>query len=588
MPFPLRASSTSVSTFSSKAYGPMKKQTFTALLILVSLTFSCKENFLQRDPGVAISQEDVFTDPVLATRFADNTYNYLLDDYGRLSTLQNYKGTTGQFCDEAVFAEPNTGHGVLTMNQGKFLDALSTDVVNVYTRMYQGIRNANVMLANVEAVPWTAAQNGPLIKAQQLYLRAFLYFELVKRFGGVILLDKPLSQTDNFDLPRNTYEESVAFILKDLEEAEAILTSQTWGTIYSPTTDWDAGNSGRATVGAVKALRARLLLVDASPLNNPSGDAGKWKKAANAAKAIMDMGKYALHADYRTLLNQPASPEYILIKVRGARNGNGGSLGDFIIPPSAGGAQGQLNPTQNHVDLYEMKNGKPITDPTSGYNPQDPYKDRDPRFGANILYNDLTWQGRKLAMWVDNSTNPVSFGADYQPGSTSYTRTRYYVRKLWPESVRGGMNTAAILNFVFFRYGEVLLNYAEALNESDGPVAEVYTAVNQIRTRAGMPVLPAGLTKDQMRQRIHNERAVELAFEEIRWWDILRWKKGKTIIPQTINGMNVEKKGTGFTYTVIPMPIIYQRVFEEHMHRYPIPRNEIFKSNGILKQNPGW
>ncbi|WP_234735774.1 RagB/SusD family nutrient uptake outer membrane protein [Tellurirhabdus bombi] len=566
----------------------MKNLKYTLLFLLVTTTFSCKEDFLQRDPGVAIAQDDVFRDPVLATRFADNTYNFLLDDYGRLSLAQDYKGTTGQFTDEAIFGATDLNHGIVTMNQGKFLDGNSTDVTGVYNRMYQGIRNANVMLANVDAVTWTEAQNGKLIKAQQLYLRAFFYFELVKRFGGVILLDKPLQQTDNLDLPRNTYEETVAFILKDLADAESILSTESWGTFYSPESDWGSGHGGRATVGSVKALRARLLLLDASPLNNSTNDAAKWQKAADASKAIIDMGRYSLHSDYRTLLNQPTSSEYILIKVRPARNGNGSFLGDFLIPPSAGGAQGQLNPTQNHVDLYEMSNGKPISDPTSGYNPQDPYKNRDPRFYANILYNDMTWQSRRLAMWVDNSTTPPTYGADYQPGSNSYTRTRYYVRKLWPEAVRGGQNTSAILNFVFFRYGEVLLNYAEALNEAQGPVAEVYTYMNQIRTRAGMPALPTGLTKNQMRERIHNERAIELAFEEFRWWDILRWKKGTEIIPKTINAMDIEKTKTGFKYTVIAMPGIYQRVFQDHMHRYPIPRNEIFKSNGVLKQNPGW
>ncbi|MCY7352221.1 MAG: RagB/SusD family nutrient uptake outer membrane protein [Cytophagaceae bacterium] len=560
----------------------------TCFLLAVALVFSCKKDFLQRDPGVAISQENVFTDPVLATRFADNSYNFLLDDFGRLSVLQNYKGTTGQFADEAVLADPNLGHGVLTMNQGKFLDGNSTDIVNVYTRMYQGIRNANVTLSKVDAVAWTAVQNGPLIKAQELFLRAFFYFELVKRFGGVILLDKPLTQADNLDLPRNTYDETVAFILKDLQAAETILAAETWGTAYSPSTDWDAGNSGRATVGAVRALRGRLLLMDASPLNNPSNDAAKWKKAADAAKVIIDMGKYSLHPQYATLLNQPTSSEYILIKVRGARTGNGGMLGDFIIPPSFGGAQGILNPTQNHVDLYEMSNGKPISDPTAGYSPQNPYANRDPRFYANILYNDATWQSRKVAMGLNNATTPATYGVDYQPGSNSYTRTRYYVRKLWPESVRGGQGTTAILNFVFFRYGEVLLNYAEALNEAQGPVADVYTNINLIRARAGMPPLPTGLTKDQMRGRIQNERAVELAFEEARWWDLLRWKKGKEIVPQTVNAMDVERTATGFKYTVVALPAVYQRVFEDHMHRYPIPRNEIFKSNGILKQNPGW
>ncbi len=568
----------------------MKYICYTLFIGILVVAASCKKDFLQRDPGVAITETNVFTDPVLATRFADNTYNFLLDDYGRLSTLGSHKGTTGQFSDEAIFSETSLGHGVITMNQGKFLDNFSTDVRAVYTRMYRGIRNANVMLANVDKVNWTEAENGPLIKAQQLFLRAFFYFELVKRFGGVILLDKPLAQTDNFDLPRNTYDETVAFILKDLAAAEAILEKETWGTIYNPTTDWNAGNGGRATVGAVQALRSRLLLMDASPLNNPTGDAARWQRAADAARSIISMNKFSLHPQYTTLLNQPTSPEYILIKVRAPRNGNGGFLGDFIIPPSFGGSQNQLNPTQNHVDLYEMANGRPITDPTSGYRPQTPYIGRDPRFYANIIHNDQIWQGRRVAVWVNNATTPVSFGADFQPGSNIFSRTSYYPRKYWPESVRGGTGgAAAILNYIFFRFGEVLLNHAEALNEAQGPVADVYASINQIRRRAGMPNLPAGLTRAQMRDRIHNERAVELAFEEHRWWDILRWKKGVEIIPKTITGMDVERlTATTFRYTVIPVPAVYQRVFEDHMHRYPIPRDEIFKSNNILKQNPGW
>lgn len=563
---------------------------YIVFIFLVIATASCKKDFLQRDPGVAITGDQVFADPLLAYRFADNTYNYLLDDFGRLGTAQVYKGMTGQFSDEAVMAEPITAHGILTMNQGKYLDDFSTDVGRVYTRMYQGIRNANIMLANIETVPDAPAIfNAKLVKAQQLFLRAFLYFELVKRFGGVILLDKPLSPNDELDLPRNTYEETVNFILKDLQEAEAILSTETWQGIYTPDNGWNAQNNNRASLGAAKALRARLLLLDASPLHNEQGDVAKWKKAADAAKAIMDMNKFSLHPSYVTLLNQATSPEYIMIKVRPARSGSGGFLGDNIIPPSFGGAQGQVNPTQNHVDLYEMSNGLPITAPGSGYNPQDPYKNRDPRFNANIIYNDGTWQARKVEMWyVKNADNSVTYGRDYQPAANSYTRTRYYVKKLWPESVKGGQSTTAILNFIFFRYGEVLLNYTEALNESDGPVPEVYTAVNQIRIRAGMPALPAGLTKEQMRQRIHNERAVELAFEEFRWWDLLRWKEAKEVITKTMNGIDVEKKGTAFIYTVTPLAAIYQRVFENYMYLYPIPRNEIFKSNGKLTQNPGW
>jgi hypothetical protein len=551
------------------------------LFIIVVFLTSCKKDFLQRDPGAPITNENVFGDPVLASRFADNAYNFTLDDFGRMS--QGYKGTTGQFCDEAIASAAADSYPfVSVITTGRLLDPTATDVTGVYTRMYQGIRNVNVMLSKIDSVPWTALQNPDLIKAQMLFLRGMYYFELVKRFGGVILLNKALSETDNIDLPRNTYDETVNFILKDLDAAEKIFTAVTFdlpsGRSYAPETDWDARNYGRPTTGAVRALRLRLLMLDASPNRNPAGTAEKWRKAADAARQIINSGRFSLHPTYATLLNQSSSPEYMLIKVRGPRS-FGGMLSDFIVPPSSGGAQGLLNPTQNHVDLYEMNNGKAITDPGSGYNPQDPYKNRDLRFYANLIYNDLTWQNRKIQMYDG--------GTDYQPAAASTTRTRYYCRKLWPEIYKGGTTQGIVINFIFFRYGEVLLNYAEALNEADGPVADVYTYVNQIRKRAGMPDLPTGLTKDQMRARIHNERAVEFAFEEIRWWDLLRWKDAATI-RATVNAMNVVKTATGFTYSVVPLPALYQREFTPRMFTYPIPRAEVDKSNGIMKQNEGW
>lgn len=567
----------------------MKYISFYCLLLVVVFT-GCKKDFLQRDPGAPITEENVFGDPILASRFAENSYNYMIDEFGRMS--QGYKGTTGQFCDEAISSGASDSYPFIAiMTLGKFLDPSATDVTGVYTRMYQGIRNTNVMLSKIDSVPWTPLQSPQLIKAQMLFLRGMFYFELVKRFGGVVLLDKPLKESDEVDLPRSTYDETVNFILKDLDEAEKIFTSVNYvlpslQILYLPNTDWDSRNYGRATTGAVRALRIRLLLLDASPNRNPTGAAAKWKKAADAAKEFIKandtsvLRKYILHPTYAGVLNSATSFEYIMIKVRGPRS-LGGMLSDFIMPPSSGGAQGLLNPTQNHVDLYEMSNGRPITEAGSGYNPQAPYTGRDPRFYNNLIYNDQTWQGRKIQMW-DGAP-----AADYVPASNSTTRTRYYCKRLWPEAIRGNSTANGIVNFIFFRYGEILLNYAEALNEADGPVSDVYTYVNQIRTRAGMPNLPAGLTKDQMRKRIRNERAVEFAFEEMRWWDLLRWRDGETI-KATVNAMNVTKTPTGFSYDVVPLPALYQREFNERMFTYPIPRNEVDKSNGVMKQNPGW
>lgn len=537
-----------------------------AFLSLISV-FSCKKDFLQRDPQVAIDVEKLFNDPKLAAGFGDNTYTFLINDYARLFGV---KGTTGEFSDEAI---SNSGVPAVTvMNTGQYLSPSAFDVIDTYSKMYRGIRNANFMLENMDRVPWgNAPEYNPVyIRGEQLYLRAFFYFELMKRYGGVVLLDKAETVAESgLDLPRSSYDETLAFIIKDLDKAATLLPLE-W---VLSTKDY-----GRATQGAALALKTRALLHAASPLNNPAGDPAKWRSAASAARAVMDLNLYRLMPSYDNVLILPSDPEYIMISVKAPR-GWVGYINDFIAPPSFAGQQSLISPTQNHVDLYEMKTtGLPITDPASGYNPQNPYVNRDPRFYTNIIYNNQTWQGRLVQTYVG--------GVDVSPSANIYTKTGYYLKRLWPEVIKstGGTQT---LNYIFLRYAEVLLNYAEALNEADGPVLEVYTAVNAVRLRAGMPALPAGLTKDLMRNRIRNERAVEFAFEDMRWWDILRWKKGIELVAQPMRGMSITKSGSVFTYNQVVLPT-YQKTFLDYMHLYPIPLNEILKSANVLKQNPGW
>ena len=557
----------------------MKKIISLLLLITITASYSCKKDFLQRDVGLQSDLEEVFKDPLLASRLGDFTYTLSITDYGRLS---GYKGMTSQFTDESI---ANNGQiEVAAMNTGQFLDPGASDVTGIYSQMYKGIRNANLMLSNMGRTPWTDLYNPNYIRGEQLYLRAYYYFELLRRFGGVVLLTEAQDFTEaSTDLSRASYAETLALILNDIEESIKLLplTNADWPN--------PAAQSNRATGAAAMALKARALLFDASPLNNPGGDVSKWKKASAASKAIMDLNKFSLEANYANVLTVANSSEYIRIWPRGGRGFIGTYLSDFLIPTSYGGAQSNLSPLQNHVDLYEMSNGKPITDPTSGYNPQNPYLNRDPRFYVNILYNNVTWQGRPVQTWQSepNAQGIVTYGTDIS-SATSITKTSYYLKRLWPETSRSGSTASALLNYVFYRYAEVLLNYAEALNEESGPTADVYNAVNAIRLRAKMPALPGGLTQAQMRERIRNERAVEFAFEDMRWWDILRWKKGAEIVAQPIKGMKVIKNANGtFTYNVVELPA-FSKVFNDQMYLYPIPRSEMNKTSGALKQNPGW
>ncbi|TZF83277.1 RagB/SusD family nutrient uptake outer membrane protein [Pedobacter sp. BS3] len=561
----------------------MKRIPYITCLLAIAALISCKKDFLDRTPGADLSDEKVFSDPTLAVQYADNAYNYLIDEYARFNA---HRGTTSQASDEAVSG--NTDVSVRTLNQGLFHDhyerggAALNDIGDVWERAYGGIRVANVMLSKMETIPWTSAQSPARIEGEMHFIRAFLYFELIKRFGGVPIVDKPATIFDDVDIPRNTYQECVDFIISDLDKTESLLPE-----------DYNASNYGRATLGAARALRSRVLLYAASPLNNPSEDKEKWRLAAAAARSVIDMHKYSLQATYNDIMNMSQSPEYIMIKVRAPRAIDGFLL-DFVMSPGSGGAQGSMNPTQNHVDLYEMKaTGLPITDPASGYDATKPYDGRDPRFYANILYNDADWQGRKMGMWSQTAADgTVTYGADFRPNNIIYSATRYYCRKMWPEVYVRNTTQRALFNFIFFRYAEILLNYAEAQNEYlDAPDASVYDAINEVRRRpsVNMPDIPANLTKEQMRDAIQHERAVELAFEDFRWYDLMRWKLSVDVINQPVKGMDVIKNSNGtFTYNVVTLPSIYQKKFDEHMYLYPIPRSEIFKSKDILKQNPGW
>ncbi|MBB2144601.1 RagB/SusD family nutrient uptake outer membrane protein [Pedobacter sp. LMG 31464] len=571
---------------------------YTAVVLLTLCLVSCKKDFLERTPGTPLSEEEIFADPAQAAKFADNAYNYTITKYVRFN---DHRGCVAQASDEAVSG--NSEGTVTSLNRGLYHEhstqASLNDIGDIWKRMYAGIAINNKMLANLSKVPPAPPATVPIfdpkrVEGEMRFLRAMSYFELTKRFGGVPIIDKVYEVKDDINIPRSSFATVTAFILSDLEIAINKLGEE--GT-------YTASNYGRPTVGAAQALKARVLLYAASPLNNPTGDKTKWKAAADASLALMD-GRYALQATYGDILNVPNSPEYIMIRIKGNTPLAGEMMQDFSMSPGSGGAQGQMNPTQNHVDMYEMANGKAITDPTSGYDPNNPYVGREPRFYNNIIYNDLPWQGRRIQMWstlTTAGTPPVTsttYGLDWNPGNITYTATRYYCKKYWPEVYRTVGGSTTLLNYIYFRYAEVLLNYAEAQNEADYKVddATVYKALDDIRKRAGIALgvnghygLKSAMSQVEMRDAIRHERAIELAFEDHRWYDIMRWKIGATTIGVPMKGMDVFKNANGsFTYTPIVLGVGFQKTWTEKQNLYPVPRTEIYKSKGVLTQNPGW
>ncbi|RBQ11326.1 RagB/SusD family nutrient uptake outer membrane protein [Pedobacter miscanthi] len=572
---------------------------FTAILLLTLFSVSCKKDYLERTPGVAISEDDIFADPALAARFADNAYNYVITKYVRFN---DHRGCTAQASDEAVSG--NSEGSVTSLNRGLYHDHSNgpslNDIYGVWKLMYAGIAVENKMLARIGEVPPSPNASVTIFDAKRVegemrFLRALSYFELTKRFGGVPIIDKVYEVTDDLNsIPRSSFAQVTDFILKDIEVALTKLGTDA---------DYGASNYGRPTLGAALALKARVLLYAASPLNNPNNDKTKWQAAATAAAEVMKgvdgLAKqaYSLQDNYGDLLNLPNSPEYIMMRIKGPTPLAGEMMQDFSMSPGSGGAQGQMNPTQNHVDMYEMANGKAITDPTSGYDPKNPYLNRESRFYNNIIYNDLAWQGRKIEMWTStDASGKVSYGKDYSTTIT-YTATRYYCKKYWPEVYRTVGGSTTLLNYLYFRYGEILLNYAEAQNEATGPDASVYAQLVALRKRAKIAPgtgtygygLKDNMTQDEMRIAIRHERAIELAFEDHRWYDIMRWKIGAQTIAVPMKGMDVVKNTNGsFTYTPIVLGPTFQKSWTEAQNLYPIPRAEIYKSKGALTQNPGW
>ncbi|WP_254448724.1 RagB/SusD family nutrient uptake outer membrane protein [Spirosoma rhododendri] len=224
--------------------------------------------------------------------------------------------------------------------------------------------------------------------------------------------------------------------------------------------------------------------------------------------------------------------------------------------------------------------GRDITNANSGYNPQNPFANRDPRLAATVLYNGASYRGRAVETFRPN-------GLDSPDGPESFNTspTGYYLRKFMDESRDLGSATGSQAPWIYFRLGEVLLNYAEAQNEAAGPDASVYDAVNRIRARASMPNLPVGLTQTQMRDRIRHERQVELAYEEHRYYDVRRWRIANRTENLPVRGVAITKDASGaLQYS---FPTVQERRFNDRNYFLPIPLKET-QANPNLVQNTGY
>ncbi len=499
---------------------------------------------------------------VNAQQFLYNIYAGLPNGYNRIDGNVLDAGS-----DDAVPSSIN--QSVENFSTGRIQPYTLPD--NSWNSAYAGIRKVNTFLANIDAVPLNLAGQKDQWKAEARALRAIFYFELLKRWGGVpIVKDSVFALTDNVKFKRNSFDECVQYISDQADIAVAVLP-----------VSYSTAFFGRITKGAMLALKSRLLLYAASPLNNPDNDLSKWTAAANAAQAVMSTGTYSLVSSFYNVFTTRQNTEVILAYYTAP----GTSVEKNNAPVgSVRGDLGATSPTQELVDEFEMATGKMISDPASGYNAQNPYVNRDPRLAQTVFFNGQAWLGRTVQTYDGGIDRPAGYGN----ATSGQTRTGYYMRKHVSTAGTNNSYTNAEHNFPIFRYAEILLNYAEAVNEANGPTAAVYTAIQSLRQRAGLVpfALPAGLTQDQMRTRIRHERRVEMAFEEQRFWDIRRWKIAASVLNGTLHGIQITQAASGtLTYqTVNASTVTFDAA---KMYLYPIPYQEVV-SNPNMQQNPNW
>lgn len=543
--------------------------------LMVSVLTGC--DFMNCDESSDYSKEDIFTSYSRVKKMVTHIYSFLPNGFSNIDGAMHETAT-----DDAV-------HVYGTSNIQRFVDgtwSANRTVDEVWAKYYEGIRAANLYLTESEGQifeEWKYSdqydkwmQNFENYQYEVRFLRAYFYFELTKRYRNVPLITKVLTVDEANKVEPLSYDEVTDFIV---DECTAI--AKKLPVDYNGFADKE---DGRITCGAALALKARVLLYKASPLNS-AHDTEKWKKAALAAYEIIGQAstfKYKL-GDYAALFSATNSAEAENILVRPV--GETGSFEGDNFPIGVKGGKTSTCPTENLVSAYEMKDGSSF-DWNDEEMRKNPYAGRDPRLELTVAYNGMAWPKEPLQIW-EGGRNALPIN--------NATTTGYYLRKYVNNDISfesGAPVSETHHSWVLFRYGEVLLNYAEAMiNAFDDPVYKsaefpmsALEAVNLIRKRTSvdMPVWKTTVSSVDFMKRLKNERRIELAFEGHRFWDVRRWKD--LDVTKDIYGVSVKKEAGVVTYTkqkIATRPVL------DKMYFYPISNEEIYK-NGKLKQNTGW
>lgn len=617
------------------------------LMILVAAAFiisaaSCNKKFLDDKASSVLDETATFTDSVNTLGFLTRMY----EDIGFAFNKRRWENgaNTDQGSDDTEYNLGNPIRAAVALSTGGYspvnfyMNNSGSGNGTMYELPWKNIRRANLLLSHLSTTPLSPAMQ-LRVKGETRFMRAYYYAYLITNLGSVpIIGDVVYTKDDIIAVPRNTFEECINYVVKELDTAAALLpnasdptrvnTNNAAAAGYEPNIDY-----GRVTKGSCMGIKARLLLYAASPLFNggqipattaaqkplagyPSYDVSRWQAAADAAKAIMDLpGKpYSLYNEptpttvhgfdstsgwgfYQTFLKRvtPATgglyhQEYLLVVNRPPNR----EWEQLENPPTRGGDAARINPSQALVDQFPMRNGKAITDPTSGYDPAKPFFNRDPRFDYSIIYNGSTYfstsTNKRDTVWTYTGTGQTS-------DAYSATFTGFYCRKMCDANVASNGSANIDRCWGLMRYAEVLLSYAEAINET-GQTALAYPALVELRQRAGVGIgdplcgMKAAMTQAEMRAFIRAERHIELCFEgDFRFDDIRRWKIAEQVMNiGPLKGTQVVRVGSVgrvFTYTPVSSIRTITHYFAPAQYLFPFPLTEIQKVP-LMLQNPGW
>jgi starch-binding outer membrane protein, SusD/RagB family len=617
------------------------KYSIVLIALCVATTLSCDKDFLNTKPLDKISSEATWSDGPLSEAFIFNVYSFL--GYGGFE-----EQALAAYSDEAMFT--HSGRNINTFTEGNESPSNLAWFSNTYNwgNMYLAIRQANVAISRLPTATFDNTQLKDRLIGEAKFLRAFYYHQLLRNYGGVPLIEKPFGLNEDYSVARGTFEETVNFIVKDLDAAITLL-------------DGKSETKGRATKIAALALKARVLLYAASDLHDATkasavsadlgsnlltypagGQAARYTAAKVAAKAVLDAT-----TGYKLNLTAPVSAKegqanYTAIAMGGGSGvADPAGASDILLQRSAttlytlesnwplGGLHYGINngpngyhnwagntPIQQMVDDYQMMDGSKFSWDNKDH-AADPYANRDPRFYATVLYDGSTWKPRpadvigldpvsqiQTGYYDDGKGNKLN-GIDTRESAIENwngSRTHYYSRKFIDPNpaLPDNQSNAQVVPWPFLRYTEAVLNYVEAAIKT-GDEADAKAWLNKIRFRAGMPATTA--TGTALWDIYVNERRVELAYEEQRYYDARRWLVAPQTVGRGIKTINIvatlkagktphvpyklDKSVYDYKYTVVNNTENETRKWVNKMYYRPFSRDEVAK-NAKLVQNPGY